>query len=112
MDAKQVILRRWSGRVRTADEADYVAYVAGTGAGDYTHTPGTLGFQILMRALGDGTSEVTTLSWWESMEAIKAFAGDAPEIARYYPEDDHFLVDRPPHVDHYRVFGGRVNLVI
>jgi hypothetical protein len=46
------------------------------------------------------------------MEAIKAFAGDAPEIARYYPEDDHFLVDRPPHVDHYRVIGGRVNLVI
>jgi hypothetical protein len=46
------------------------------------------------------------------MEAIKAFAGEAPEVAVYYPEDDHFLVERPPNVDHYRVFGGRVNLVI
>jgi heme-degrading monooxygenase HmoA len=112
MDEKQVILRRWSGRLRTAEEESYLTYFNGTGAVDYGGTPGNLGFQILMRALGDGTSEVTTLSWWESMEAIKAFAGDAPEIARYYPEDDHFLVDRPPHVDHYRVFGGRVNLTI
>jgi heme-degrading monooxygenase HmoA len=112
MDAKKVILRRWSGRIRTADETDYVAYVAGTGADDYTQTPGNLGFQILMRMLGDGTSEVTTLSWWESMEAIKGFAGEEPEVARYYPEDDRFLLDRPPNVDHYRVLAGQVKLSI
>ncbi|WP_368911856.1 antibiotic biosynthesis monooxygenase [Taklimakanibacter deserti] len=112
MNGKQVILRRWSGRLRTAEEVEYLAYFNRTGAVDYGKTPGNLGFQILMRALGDGVSEVTTLSWWESMEAIKAFAGDQPEIAVYYPEDDHFLVDRPPHVDHYRVFGGRINLTI
>lgn len=112
MDAERIILRRWSGRLRTADEDDYLLYFNRTGAVDYGRTPGNLGFQILMRALGDGVSEVTTLSWWESMEAIKAFAGDAPEVARYYPEDDRFLVDRPPNVDHYRVFGGRVSLSI
>lgn len=112
MVAKQVILRRWSGRLRTAEEEKYLAYFNRTGAVDYGKTQGNLGFQILMRGLGDGTSEVTTLSWWESMEAIKAFAGDEPEIARYYPEDDRFLLDRPPHVDHYRVFGGRVNLAL
>ena len=65
-----------------------------------------------MRAFGDGTSEITTLSWWDSMEAIKAFAGDNPEVARYYPEDDRFLIDRPPNVDHYRVIGGQVNLAV
>jgi heme-degrading monooxygenase HmoA len=112
MDAKQVILRRWVGRIRTADEAAYVAYVGGTGAGDYTHTQGNLGFQILLRALGDGTSEVTTLSWWASMEAVQGFAGDQPELALYYPDDDRFLLDRPPHVDHYRVLAGQVNLTV
>jgi len=112
MDAKQVILRRWSGRIRTAEERNYLAYFNRTGAVDYAKTPGNLGFQILMRALGDGMSEVTTLSWWDSMEAIKAFAGDQPEVARYYPDDDRFLVDRPPNVDHYRVFAAQVNLAI
>jgi heme-degrading monooxygenase HmoA len=97
---------------RTAEEVEYLAYFNRTGAVDYGKTPGNLGFQILMRELGDGVSEVTTLSWWESMDAIKAFAGDQPEIAVYYPEDDHFLVDRPLNVDHYRVFGGRVSLTV
>jgi heme-degrading monooxygenase HmoA len=108
MDGKQVILRRWVGRIRTADEADYVAYVRRTGADDYAETPGNLGFQIVMRALGDGVSEVTTLSWWESMEAIKAFAGDRPEVAVYYPEDDRFLLERPKHVEHHEVVAGSI----
>jgi len=112
MDGKQVILRRWVGRIRTADEADYVAYVKRTGGVDYAETSGNLGFQIVMRALADGVSEVTTLSWWDSMEAIKGFAGEQPELARYYPDDDRFLLDRPPNVDHYRALAGQVNLTI
>ena len=112
MDSKQIILRRWSGRIRTADEEEYVDYVKRTGADDYASTPGNLGFQIVMRAVGDGSSEVTTLSWWESMEAIKAFAGENPEVARYYPDDDRFLVDRPRNVDHYRVCASQVNLKV
>ena len=59
-------------------------YVLKTGAGDYEKTPGNLGFQILLRDLGDATSEVTTLSWWRSMDAIRAFAGPDPGLARYY----------------------------
>jgi len=112
MDEKQVILRRWVGRIRTVDEAEYVAYVKRTGGTDYAETPGNRGFQIVMRALGEGVSEVTTLSWWDSMDAVKGFAGDQPEVARYYPDDDRFLLDRPPNVDHYRVFVSQVNLAI
>jgi heme-degrading monooxygenase HmoA len=112
LEEKQVILRRWSGRIRTADEKEYVDYVRRTGADDYASTPGNLGFQIMIRALGDETSEVTTLSWWESMAAIKGFAGENPEVARYYPDDDHFLVERPRNVDHYRVCAGQVNLKV
>src|SRR5690242_18177817 len=82
-----IILRRWSSRIRTADEADYVAYIEATGLKEYRATPGNLGCQMLLRALGDGSTEVTTLSWWESMAAITAFAGADPEMARYYPED-------------------------
>jgi hypothetical protein len=39
------------------------------------------------------------------MEAIKAFAGDDPEAAKYYPEDDDFLLEFEPIVVHYQVVG-------
>lgn len=112
MGANTVVLRKWTGRIRTAAQDEYGAYVADTGAIDYNSTPGNLGFQILMRALGDGTSEVTTLSWWESMEAIRGFAGDEPELARYYPEDEHFLLERPRLVEHHQVVAGQINLSV
>ena len=101
-----MILRRWTGRIRTADEPEYRAYIADTGGSDYLSTPGNLGWQMLFRDLGDGTTEVTTLSWWTDLAVIKAFAGDDYERARYYPEDDRFLLDRPPGVDHFRVADG------
>jgi len=103
MDQEPKILRRWVGLIRTEDEADYTAYIARTGGADYTRTPGNLGFQMLMRDLRDGTTEVTTLSWWRSMADISAFAGEDCELARYYPEDDRFLLRRPEHVEHHRI---------
>jgi heme-degrading monooxygenase HmoA len=112
MVSSSVILRIWTGRIRTAQQDEYGAYVAHTGATDYGSTPGNLGFQILMRPLGDGTSEVTTLSWWDSMESVRGFAGDQPELARYYPKDDQFLLDRPTHVQHHQVISSRVNLSV
>jgi heme-degrading monooxygenase HmoA len=98
-----LILRKWTGVIRTADEDEYVAYITATGTADYASTPGNRGFQMLLRALDDGRSEVTTLSWWESLDAIRAFAGEEIESARYYPEDDRFLLERPRHVEHHRV---------
>jgi hypothetical protein len=38
-----IILRRWSSRVRSADEADHVAYIEASGREDYRATPGNLG---------------------------------------------------------------------
>jgi len=110
MSNSNVILRKWTGRIRSADREEYGRYVARTGAIDYGHTPGNLGFQILMRPLGDGSSEVMTLSWWESMSAIQGFAGENPEVARYYPEDDRYLLDRPVFVEHYQVIASCLTL--
>ena len=107
-----MILRTWRGRIRSADTAAYLAYVRATGAEDYAKSPGNLGFQLLSRDLGDGTTEVSTMSWWDSMESIRGFAGDDPERARYYPEDDRFLVERPVHVEHSIVEAGRVQIEV
>lgn len=106
MACDEMMLRRWSSRIRTADARDYVDYIAATGLSDYRSTPGNLGCQMLLRDLGDGTTEVTTLSWWSSMAAIEAFAGQPVDAARYYPEDDRFLLARPDKVEHHRVATG------
>lgn len=95
------ILRRWTSRIRSCDEDAYSNYIRSTGLEDYRRTPGNVGAQMLLRPLGDGTTEVTTLSWWTSMEAITAFAGPDAEIARYYPEDDRFLLEKPVSVEHH-----------
>ena len=98
-----MIFRKWTGRIRTADAAEYVAYVEATGASHYAATPGNLGYQILLRDLGDGTSEISTISWWTGYDAVRAFAGDDYRRASYYPEDDRFLIDRPEFVEHHEV---------
>jgi heme-degrading monooxygenase HmoA len=57
---------------------------------------------MLQRALGDRV-EIVTLTFWDSWDAIKAFAGDDPTRAHYYPEDDAYLIDKPETVEHYDV---------
>ena len=110
MPTPTVILRKWTGRIRTAQQDEYVTYISGTGLDDYSRTPGNLGFQMLLREIGDGETEVTTISWWESMEAIRGFAGPTPELARYYPEDDRFLIHRPLHVEHHKVVASELRV--
>lgn len=97
-----MIARIWRGTVRLADADRYVAYVEATGVRDYRTTAGNLGVYILRNDREDRT-EIVTLTFWESWEAIRAFAGEDPGIARYYPEDDAFLLDRPERVEHYDV---------
>jgi heme-degrading monooxygenase HmoA len=105
-----MIFRKWTGRIRTAEREAYVAYIVGTGLADYANTPGNRGYQMVTRDLGDGSTEVSTMSWWDSMDAIRAFAGAEPERARYYPEDDAFLLDRPEHVEHSEVAAAQLQV--
>jgi len=97
-----MIARIWRGAVRPGDGDAYVAYIERTGIREYRETPGNIGAHMLRRDLPDRT-EVITLSFWESMDAIRAFAGDDPEVAVYYPEDDRYLIERPANVEHYEV---------
>ena len=110
MTTTTVILRKWTGRIRTPHEREYVDYIVGTGLEDYGKTPGNLGYEMLLRDLGNGETEVSTISWWESMDSIRAFAGDNPELARYYPEDDKYLLHRPLHVEHHRVIASDLHV--
>jgi heme-degrading monooxygenase HmoA len=101
MTAKNVVVRMWRGSVRSEDADEYVAYVERTGMKEYRQTPGNLDAWMLTRDLGDGTTEIITVSRWQNLEAIRGFAGDDIERAVYYPEDDRFLVERDDVIRHW-----------
>ena len=94
------IVRRWRGLVSVKDRDAYVRYVADTGAADYAKTTGNIAAEIHTRNLDDGTCEIVTLSWWSTLAAIEAFAGKDATRARYYAQDDRYLLQRPTHVEH------------
>jgi heme-degrading monooxygenase HmoA len=98
-----VIVRIWRGWVASEDADAYVAYIEGTGIAAYRATPGNLGAGITTRDAGDGRTEVVTVSLWPSMDAVRAFAGDEPSRAVFYPEDDRYLVGREETVVHVEV---------
>jgi len=98
-----MILRIWRTVVATERVAEYADLIRRTGIAGYRETPGNMDAQVGLRDLGNGRSEVVTLSWWTNVDDIRAFAGADAEAARYYPEDDRFLLDRDPRVKHYEV---------
>ena len=97
-----MIARTWRGAVRAEDAEPYAAYIEATGIAEYAATPGNLGAYLLYRIDGD-RAEVLTISFWESLDAIRGFAGDDIERAVFYPEDDRYLVDRDDIANHYVV---------
>ena len=96
------VARIWKGAVRVEDRDRYVEYLEGTGVADYLATPGNRGVEMLRRDAGDRTL-FTIRTLWESLDAIRAFAGDDVSVARFYPEDDAFLVERSLTAEHHDV---------
>ena len=97
-----MIARIWRGAVNSADGDEYEAYIEATGFAAYGKTAGNRGAWMLRRDKGELT-EFVTFSLWDSVDAVKAFAGEDYEVAVYYPEDERFLVERDDTVLHYAV---------
>jgi heme-degrading monooxygenase HmoA len=97
-----MIARIWRGVVRADDGDAYADYIRETGFNEYAETPGNRGAWMLRRDDGDRT-EFITYSLWESVDAIRAFAGEDIEVAVYYPDDEKYLIEREDTVKHYEV---------
>ncbi len=97
-----MIARVWRGVVRLADADVYADYIRETGFEQYALTDGNRGAWLLRRDEGDRT-EFITYSLWDSLNSVRAFAGDDIERAVYYPDDERYLVERDDLVRHYSV---------
>ena len=98
-----MIARIWSGTVRTTDAERYADYIRDTGFAEYGETPGNRGAWLLRRDDDDATTEFITLSLWDTVAAIRAFAGEDIEAAVLYPEDERYLLDGGTDIRHYEV---------
>jgi heme-degrading monooxygenase HmoA len=101
-----MIARAWHGMVPEEQAEEYLEYVRKTGVPGLGSTPGNLGVMVLRR-LEQENAHFLLISFWESYEAISRFAGPDIERARYYPEDEKYLVELEPTVTHYEVVVGQ-----
>lgn len=97
-----MIARIWRGATAARDADAYLAYLDRTGVAECRATPGNLGVMVLRRPLGQET-EFLFISYWDSEDSIRAFAGDDIARARFFAEDDTYLTQRDEVVAHYEV---------
>jgi heme-degrading monooxygenase HmoA len=96
------IVRLWHGRVPTAKADAYFGLMRRVAIADYRAIPGNLAAHALRREEGDIT-HVVMLTFWESLDAIRAFASEPVEAAKYYDFDSDYLLEQEPTVTHYEI---------
>jgi heme-degrading monooxygenase HmoA len=90
------IARVWKGSVRPAVADEYEAY--NHAAGILPLAEKALGVQCFREDLADEVV-FTTISWWPSLEAMTAFAGDDPTAVHHLPKDEEYLIELPERVE-------------
>ena len=98
----RAIARIWRGRTLAAKADEYQSYLDKSGISRVRATPGNLGVTVLRRNDGEKT-EFLVLSVWESVDAIRKFAGEDYQKAVILPRDREYLVEVEPNVLHYEI---------
>jgi heme-degrading monooxygenase HmoA len=97
-----MIGRIWHGRTARGKADAYARFLAERAILDYRSVPGNLSVTVLRRDEAEIT-HFLTVTYWESEEAVRAFAGTDLLRAKYYPEDGEYLLEFEPLVQHFDV---------
>lgn len=98
-----MIVRLWHGRTKREDAEQYEQFMRVRAAPDYGSVAGLLNVYFTRRDEG-AVTHFLLITVWDSIEAVRRFAGEHPEKAKYYAEDDGFLLEKEENVDLYDVF--------
>lgn len=98
-----MIARIWHGRTRAELADAYFVFLKERAVPDYQSISGNRGV-FLFRRVDGPEAHFLTLTHWDSLEAIEAFAGADIAKAKYYPEDADFLLEFEPTVEHYELY--------
>lgn len=103
-NARELTFRTWSATADAEGAASYSRYFTGALLPELRKLPGFAGAYLLRRDLDvDGTVELTAHTLWESIAAIRAFAGDDITVAIVEPEARAMLLDFDRIATHRRV---------
>jgi heme-degrading monooxygenase HmoA len=95
-----MITRIWHGATPAHKGDEYLKLMREVAIPDYRKTPGNQGAYALRRIEGD-VADFLMVSFWESEEAIRAFAGNDIRVAKYKDYDQDFLLELEPYCTHY-----------
>jgi heme-degrading monooxygenase HmoA len=103
LDATQIrIGRMWHGRVPESKAAEYYEYLNRDGIDKIEKIPHNLGADV-MTSTHDGITEFVVISYWHSLDDIKAYAGADIEKVHNLPRDAEFLIEPETKVRHFVV---------
>ncbi len=98
-----MIARIWHGRTKAEDFERYSDFLIKRAIPDYRNTEGFIKL-IFLRKKEEDVAHFTLITFWKDINAIKKFAGEDFEKAKYYEEDKEFLLEFEEKVEHYEVF--------
>jgi uncharacterized protein len=97
-----MIVRMWKARSTVEKSGEYIQHARGRVFPALRAIAGHRGAYLLRRAV-DGGVELVVLTLWESMEAVRKFAGLKPEKAVVEPEARAVLSDFDEIVKHFEI---------
>jgi heme-degrading monooxygenase HmoA len=97
-----MIGRMWKGITSTDNAGPYAEYLKTNHVPEVDEIEGSRGAYVFRRNFEDGV-EFVTLTLFESLDAVKAFAGDDYERAVVPPAEQALLTRFDPTCTHYEV---------
>ncbi|WP_340201108.1 antibiotic biosynthesis monooxygenase [Ascidiimonas sp. W6] len=98
-----MIARIWQGTTKAIDYDSYTQFMKERAIPDYQETPGFIKLSFL-RTIKNEIAHFTLITYWKNLDVIKNFAGDDFEKAKYYQEDNQYLLTFEETVQHFEVF--------
>jgi heme-degrading monooxygenase HmoA len=97
-----MIARIWRGQALAANADAYHQHVTQEVFPKLKSMAGYRGAYLLQRTIADRV-EFVALTWWDSLEAVKQFAGDDPDTAIVTAEARAVLLEFDDFARHYEV---------
>jgi heme-degrading monooxygenase HmoA len=97
-----MIARMWRGSAIRERADDYVKHLQQSVVSELRQIDGFRGIYLLQRESSDGV-EFVVLTLWESMDAIRKFAGENPEVAVVAPTARVLFREYDAKVKHFEI---------
>lgn len=99
-----MIARIWSGKTTLENYQAYSEFLIDVAVPDYKKINGCIELTFLKAITIDGLGHFKLISIWDGIESIKEFAGSDFHKAKFYNEDEFFLIEKDEVVEHFEVF--------